>query len=218
MTEPYRIRSPETWAQARDDYLAGLDAESVCRRHDLGLSAFRRRARKYGWRRVDQDDPAPRDPDRDLDLSIYDDVTAEEQIRMARQRFTRALDHGRPMEAARWRRLWRELCAETQALDADLFPGMGRAEVAALLAADARDDALGARPGRASRRPGRPGARQCARCARRFFECRFSARRDRPFVPTRTAAILTPQPCRGSLCPRLRERPEASTALTVKSL
>lgn len=133
MTDPYRIRSAETWAQARDDYLAGLDAEAVCRRHDLGLSAFRRRARKYGWRRIDQDDPAPDV----LDLSVYEDVGPDDQVRTAYLRFVRALELGRAVEAARWRRLWRELVAERNATDAEVFPGLDRAEIAGLLAAEA---------------------------------------------------------------------------------
>ena len=66
MTEPYRIREAAIWAQARTDYLSGLSAEAVCRRHDLGLSAFRRRARKYGWRRSDQVEPPPGE----LDLNL----------------------------------------------------------------------------------------------------------------------------------------------------
>ncbi|MFC7379849.1 hypothetical protein [Brevundimonas sp. GCM10030266] len=136
MTEPYRIRSPETWAQARDDYVAGLNAEAVCRRHDLGLSAFRRRARKYGWRRVDQDDPSPTDPD----FSIYGDINGDEQIEIARLRFIHALEHGKSTEALRWRRLWYELRDERDTLDADLFPGMSRREIIALLAADTPDD------------------------------------------------------------------------------
>ena len=45
MTDAYRIREAAVGAKARTDYLSGLSAEAVCRRHDLGLSAFRRRAR-----------------------------------------------------------------------------------------------------------------------------------------------------------------------------
>ncbi|MDP3801726.1 hypothetical protein [Brevundimonas sp.] len=145
MTETYRIRSPETWAQAREDYLAGMDAEAVCSRHDLGLSAFRRRARREGWRRRDQDDPAPIDPD----LSIYDDVDSDEQAELARLRFIQALNRGRSVEAARWRRLWLELRRENDALDAEIFDGMTRGQINALLTAekdqlDARADRLAA--------------------------------------------------------------------------
>ena len=58
----YRVRSQQIWDLARDDYLAGEPARIVCRRYDLGLSAFRIRARKAGWRRQDQDDPDLYDP------------------------------------------------------------------------------------------------------------------------------------------------------------
>lgn len=143
MTEPYRIRSPETWAQAREDYLSGMAAEAVCSRHDLGLSAFRRRARREAWRRADQDDPAPADPD----LSIYDDIEMDEQADLARLRFIEALNRGRSVEAARWRRLWLEMRRETDTLDAELFRGMSRQEISAALTAerhqlDAEDERL----------------------------------------------------------------------------
>lgn len=139
MTDVYRIRSVQIWAQARDDYLSGLSAETVCRRHDLGLSAFRRRARQYGWRRSDQVPPPPGE----LDLSIYADVGLDDQIDTARLRFVQALEQGKATEARRWRRLWQELVEATAALDADMFPGKSREEVAALIAADeARHDAL----------------------------------------------------------------------------
>jgi hypothetical protein len=139
MTEPYRIRSAQTWVLARDDYLAGMGAEAVCRRHDLGLSAFRRRARKHGWRRVDQDDPPPGD----LDLSIYDDINADDQADMARLRFIQALNQGKSTEAARWRRLWLELRDTIDAFDAELFPGQTRAQISALVAAELPGDQSG---------------------------------------------------------------------------
>jgi len=139
MTEPYRIRSAQTWVLARDDYLAGMGAEAVCRRHDLGLSAFRRRARKHGWRRVDQDDPPPGD----LDLSIYDDINTDDQADMARLRFIQALNQGKSTEAARWRRLWLELRDTIDAFDAELFPGQTRGQIRALLAAEPPGDQTG---------------------------------------------------------------------------
>ncbi len=147
MTEPYRIRNVQTWAQARDDYLSGLSAEAVCRRHDLGLSAFRRRAREYGWRRLDQPDPSPADQMPDLDLSIYEDIRSDDQVETARLRFVQALERGRAVEAVRWRRLWHALRSEAQAFDADFFAGMSPEKRAAFRAAavedpDAEADAL----------------------------------------------------------------------------
>jgi hypothetical protein len=53
----YRIRSDETWARARDAYLAGETAEEVAFRFDLTLGSLRHRARVENWRRLDQEDP-----------------------------------------------------------------------------------------------------------------------------------------------------------------
>lgn len=136
MTELYRIRPADVWVQARDDYLSGLSAETVCRRHDLGLSAFRRRARRYGWRRSDQVDPPPGE----LNLALYDDLTPEEQIATARLRFLEALEVGKATEARRWRRLWIELCDARNAIDAEFMAGMTPQEMAASLAEDAGTD------------------------------------------------------------------------------
>ncbi len=137
MTDQYRIRSPETWLQARDDYRSGLSAEAVCRRHDLGLSAFRKRARRYGWRRMDQDDPAPGNGD----LWIYDDIGSHDQVDTARLRFVQALERGQAIEAVRWRRLWLTLREESDAFDEELYPGKSREYIAALLATDPCDPA-----------------------------------------------------------------------------
>lgn len=129
MTHTYRIRSAETWTRARDDYLSGLDAESVCRRYDLGLSAFRRRARREGWRRVDHPDPAPGVDD----LAIYDDIRLNEEIATARLRFLHALETGRALDAGRWRRLWRELWADRNRIEQEVFAGMTSAEIDAAM-------------------------------------------------------------------------------------
>lgn len=135
MADTYRIRSIEAWAQARDAYLSGMSAETVCRRHDLGLSAFRRRARKYGWRRSDQVEPPPGE----TDLSIYEDVDMDEQVQTARLRFVAALEQGRATEAVRWRRLWLELRDEAHEADTDFFRGMSREEVRAFMDAEQRE-------------------------------------------------------------------------------
>jgi hypothetical protein len=136
MTDLYRIRPADIWVQARDDYLSGLSAETVCRRHDLGLSAFRRRARKFGWRRSDQGDPAPGE----TDLSLYGDIPIEEQIETARLRFVQALEIGKATEARRWRALWLDLCEAHIALDAEFWQGMDPAEVEAFSNARAIED------------------------------------------------------------------------------
>lgn len=137
MSSPYRIRPFETWVQAREDYLGGMSAEEVCRRHDLGLSAFRRRARRHGWRRLDH--AAPPDP---ADLTIYDDMVPDDEVAAARRRYLHALEQGRSVEAARWRRLWRELKAEVDAWDAEFFEGMTQREIAEALSDEAGDDEI----------------------------------------------------------------------------
>ena len=129
MTDVYRIRAAQTWAQARADYLSGLSAEAVCRRHDLGLSAFRRRARKYGWRRSDQVEPPPGE----IDLALYDDLDMDDLARTARLRFAEAVESGRATDARRWRRLADELARESRDHDADFFKGQSREEVRACL-------------------------------------------------------------------------------------
>ena len=49
----YRVRPEEVWQKAKREYLDGYSAEAVCAEFDLGLSAFRQRARREGWRRSD---------------------------------------------------------------------------------------------------------------------------------------------------------------------
>ena len=122
MTDVYRIRAAQTWAQARADYLSGLSAEAVCRRHDLGLSAFRRRARKYGWRRSDQVEP----PLGEIDLGLYSDLDMDDLARTARLRFAEAVESGRATDARRWRRLADDLAREARDFDTDFFKGMSR--------------------------------------------------------------------------------------------
>lgn len=111
MTDAYRIRSDETWADARDDYLTGFSAEEVCRRHDLGLSALRRRARDEGWRRRDQADPNIADDD----LDVFEDVSPFDLVEMAWRRLTAAVARGQGAEAARWQRIHAVLHARAEA-------------------------------------------------------------------------------------------------------
>lgn len=125
MTQSYRIRPVETWLAARNDYLSGLTAETVCHRYDLSLAAFRKRAQRHGWRRVDQ----PPVPPRQVDLTIYDHMTPEEEVDMARRRYYRALEHGSSADAIRWRKYWHELRAEFEATEAEIFAGMTPDEI-----------------------------------------------------------------------------------------
>ncbi|MES2859949.1 MAG: hypothetical protein V4701_00665 [Pseudomonadota bacterium] len=101
MTEPYRVRSPETWSAAREAYTSGLSAEEACARFDLGLSAFRKRAREEGWRRLDQDDPAPDDADDDALPDIDDEALAA----LAFRRMSVEARKGRLNQALAWGRL-----------------------------------------------------------------------------------------------------------------
>lgn len=103
MTDTYRIRSSDTWNAARDAYLAGETAESVCARFDLGERTFRARAAVEGWRRADQPDPEPlaatlEDAD---DLDDADDAVLSQ---MARSQMARAARQGLVGEALRWAR------------------------------------------------------------------------------------------------------------------
>jgi len=120
----YRVRSPETWAQARDAYLAGEAAESVCDRFGLGLSALRRRARLEGWRRSDQPDPEPADAQPADPLAAMVDLPLAElgglkvdladTIELTLQRLSLAVLRGRSAEAVRYGRLLQTLQAMTR--------------------------------------------------------------------------------------------------------
>lgn len=110
MTDGYRIRSEETWNDARDDYLAGFSAEEVCRRYDIGLSALRRRARVEAWRRADHVDPEVAD-----DLSIFEDIESVDLVEMAWSRLAAAVARGQGGEASRWMRIHARLHADAQA-------------------------------------------------------------------------------------------------------
>jgi len=129
MTDTYRIRSEETWAEARADYLNGFTAGAVCRRHDLGLQALRWRARRDGWRRADQIDPDPLDDD----LSVFEDIEADDLADMARLRMAAAVSRGQATEAQRWRRIHAAFKAEADELAG--WIAADEAEIAAIRAA-----------------------------------------------------------------------------------
>ncbi len=99
-----RIRAEAVWDRARDLYLEGHTAETVCAQLDLGLSAFWARAKDGGWRREDMaaaapfDRSAPYDPEApapDRDALIAD----------AWKRAAHAQRLGCSTEAMRWMRV-----------------------------------------------------------------------------------------------------------------
>ena len=112
------------WAAARDEYLAGSPAEAVCRRHDLRLATFRRRALREGWRRMDQSAlAAEAPPHQDGSLVIPDaptgasrdgaeaapPLTAGQMVDKAWSHVQAAVAAGRLIEARGWLRLYKEL-------------------------------------------------------------------------------------------------------------
>lgn len=108
----YRVRSEQTWAAARRDYLAGDPAEAVCARYDLKLGTLRSRAAREGWRRSDAPDnwPDPQDENAEAPASPPDLAQMAAQALM---RLNRALQRGRAVEAASWLRTWRALTDPT---------------------------------------------------------------------------------------------------------
>ena len=59
----HRPRGPAVWARAREEYEDGEPAPGICRRYGIGLSTFRERASREGWRR-DADELTPADAER----------------------------------------------------------------------------------------------------------------------------------------------------------
>jgi hypothetical protein len=108
-----RIAPDEVWDQVRADYLAGMPAARVCRRHGVGLTTLRERAAREGWRRVDQpwtppDRLDPDDEGRALEQSVDGDLDRVELRQLsyvAARRMMRAVMRGDAVEALRWRRV-----------------------------------------------------------------------------------------------------------------
>lgn len=117
---PTRSAPDSVWAAVRADYLSGMPAAEVCRRHRVGRSTLRDRAAKEGWRRADQPWPPPArlDPDDEgaaLSDSVGGDVDRlglQSMCSLVRRRMMRAILRGDAPEALRWRRVHAGLYAE----------------------------------------------------------------------------------------------------------
>lgn len=110
----YRVRSEETWAEAKAAYLGGMSAEAVCARFDLGVRTLRMRAKAEGWRRVDQPDPPPAAAFDAEALEALDEdpmLDAADLAALAWRRARRAVMQGALREALGWRRVHRDYLA-----------------------------------------------------------------------------------------------------------
>lgn len=132
----YRIRSDETWARARDAYLAGETAEEVAFRFDLTLGSLRHRARIENWRRADQHDP---DHEHRLDDRwghIGDDEGYAALAERALFQLRRAMAQGRGGAAASWMRVHDRLTARAELEEAREAKKATQAAEAARLVAE----------------------------------------------------------------------------------
>lgn len=105
--------SEDTWARAREDYLAGMTGEQVCRRYGMGMRTLREHAEEERWRRSDHPDAPPVDDD--ADMSIFADLETIDLLEQARLHAAAAVMRGRSVEAARWTRLTQALQARLEA-------------------------------------------------------------------------------------------------------
>ena len=112
-----RTGDARRWDAARDEYLAGSPAEAVCRRHDLRLATFRRRAREKGWRRMDQPEPDT-PPQQDEPLVIPEappgaigdaPLTAAQMVEKCWSHIQTAVAAGQLIQARGWLRLYKDL-------------------------------------------------------------------------------------------------------------
>ncbi|MFN4298076.1 MAG: hypothetical protein ACK4FB_14705, partial [Brevundimonas sp.] len=113
-------QSARDFSAARSAYLAGAEAEAVCRRHDIRTSYFLRIAAEQGWRRPDpepapavQNQPlvipeAPRGAIRD-GAEAASPLTAAQMADKAWAMLSAAVAAGRLIEARGWLRLHRDL-------------------------------------------------------------------------------------------------------------
>ncbi|MFN3815197.1 hypothetical protein [Brevundimonas sp.] len=108
------------WSAARTEYLAGAEAEAVCRRHDIRTATFLRLAGEQGWRRPEPT-PAPAVQNQPLVIpeappgAIRDGMeaatplTAAQMADKAWAMLQAAVAAGRLIEARGWMRLHKDL-------------------------------------------------------------------------------------------------------------
>ena len=111
------------WAAAKAEYLAGAEAEAVCRRHDIRTAYFLRLAGEQGWRRPDpatpSPDPAPaaqkeplvipETPQASSGTPQPSGLTAAQMADKAWAMLSAAVVAGRLIEARGWLRLHKDL-------------------------------------------------------------------------------------------------------------
>lgn len=120
-----RIAPDEVWEKVRADYLSGVPGSEACRRHGVGLTALRGRAKREGWRREDQPWTPPNtlDPDDEgvvLEEQIHGDLNKVELCQLsfvAWRRMMRAVMRGEAAAALRWHRVRVMLDVEQVELD-----------------------------------------------------------------------------------------------------
>jgi hypothetical protein len=119
----HRSYGPKVWERARAEYEGGQPASLICKAYGIGLSTFRERAAREGWRRCDAEpDMSPADADR-LDALGDTDDDPHALTLMAWRRFALAVRDGDRLAARAWLRLHRELGREMRELWEDMELG-----------------------------------------------------------------------------------------------
>ena len=111
----YRVRPEEVWQKAKREYLDGYSAEAVCAEFDLGLSAFRQRARREGWRRSDAAEGEPACEATAFPPEPEAAPPTDELVDMAWRSMAQAIRRGKVYEARAWMKLHAELKAAATA-------------------------------------------------------------------------------------------------------
>ena len=113
-------QSARAFSAAKSEYLAGAEAEAVCRRHDIRAAYFLRLAGEQGWRRPDpapdptpaaQKEPLviPETPKAPSGTPQPSGLTAARMADKAWAMLSAAVAAGRLIEARGWMRLYKEL-------------------------------------------------------------------------------------------------------------